>query len=101
MVVNLRVCWENILAMTSLIEIKDRKHPELQEKNIRECLANYIKYEISGFKFTADAVPSYHSVVNVKEQGIEQQGGLWERIWCGGFFSSVLQINRYFSKYIH
>lgn len=63
--------------MISLIEMKGREHSELQEKNIRECLANNIKYECSGLKLIANAVSRYHSVANVKEQGVEQQGELW------------------------
>lgn len=54
--------------MTSLIEVKGREHSELQQKNVREYLTNYIKYEISGRRLTANTVSRYHSVVNVKDQ---------------------------------
>lgn len=63
--------------MTSLIEVKGREHSELQQKNVRECLTNYIKYEISGLRLTANTVSRYHSVVNIKDQGLEQPSGLW------------------------
>lgn len=63
--------------MTSLIEMKGREHSELQEKNVKERLTNYIKYEISGLKLTTNTVSRYHSAVNVKDQGLEQQSGLW------------------------
>lgn len=76
MAVNLIICWENILSLIAGIEMKGREHSELQEKNIRECLANDINYEITGLKLTANTVSTYHSVVNVREQGVAQQGGL-------------------------
>lgn len=63
--------------MTSLIDMKGREHSELQEKNIKEFLANGIKNEISGLKLTTNTVARYLSMTSVKEQGVDEERGLW------------------------